>query len=270
MGTEWQNEALCKGTEDKLSQTMKNMMTKLGALALAGMLVLAFATSCDPEDKPDNNGIDISLAYGTWQCDTASMNGQLIFDVNLRLTLSSDFTGEVVNNGYLPFYGTSFIYAISGNSITITPPDDNPAHTFTIEKLTASSLQFSGSLDNDIPAATFYFHKATSNPVEEQRLIGHWSSTRVLYDGEEANESMLLDFYENHTGLATFDETQNSDFTWTMNGDKLTVIPRGNGSDAYVLTVRELSASTLHFSGMVEMDHNEMQVEGWFARMMTD
>ncbi|MDY5969143.1 MAG: lipocalin family protein [Bacteroidales bacterium] len=244
------------------------MMTKLGVLALASMFVLSIATSsCDPEGKPDNNEFDITLANGTWQCDTASMNGELIYGVNLRLTLNSNLTGEMVNNGYLPFYGTSFTYAISGNTITITPPND-PTHTFTIEKLTANTLQFSGSLDNDIPAATFYFHKATSNPIDEQLLIGHWASTRMLYDGEEANESVLLDFYEDHTGLGTFDGvTENNDFTWSMNGDRLTIIPRG---DTNVVTVHELSTTTLHFSGMVELDHNEMRMEGWFARMMTD
>lgn len=82
-----------------------------------------------------------------------------------------------------------------------------------------------------------------------EMFVGTWKVEKMTVDGQNMTpENMLFTMNEDGTGLANDNgETENNDFTWSVDGDQLTITPRSGVHFTY--TVNSLTENECTFSG---------------------
>ena len=82
-----------------------------------------------------------------------------------------------------------------------------------------------------------------------EMFVGTWQVESMTVDGQDMTpQNMLFTMNEDGTGLANDNgETENNDFTWSVDGDQLTITPRSGVHFTY--TVNSLTENECTFSG---------------------
>lgn len=82
-----------------------------------------------------------------------------------------------------------------------------------------------------------------------EMFVGTWKVEEMTVDGQNMTpENMLFTMNEDGTGLADDNgEIENNDFTWSVDGNKLTITPRSGVH--FVYTVNSLTENECTFSG---------------------
>ena len=82
-----------------------------------------------------------------------------------------------------------------------------------------------------------------------EMFVGTWKVEKMTVDGQNMTpENMLFTMNEDGTGLADDNGViENNDFTWSVDGNKLTITPRSGVH--FVYTVNSLTENECTFSG---------------------
>lgn len=88
-----------------------------------------------------------------------------------------------------------------------------------------------------------------NNNYNAQMFVGTWQVESMTVDGQDMTpQNMLFTMNEDGTGLANDNgETENNGFTWSVDGDQLTITPRSGTH--FVYTVNSLTENECTFSG---------------------
>ena len=88
-----------------------------------------------------------------------------------------------------------------------------------------------------------------NNSYNAEMFVGAWQVERMTVDGQDMTpQNMLFTMNEDGTGLANDNGvTENNDFTWSVNGDQLTITP--HSGTHFVYTVTRLTDNECTFSG---------------------
>ncbi len=86
------------------------------------------------------------------------------------------------------------------------------------------------------------------NNTNSEAIVGTWMVKQVLVNGEEMTpENMLIIMNSDGTGLLNDNGvTENNEFTWSLNGDQLTINHR-HGSP--VFTVKQINENEFTITG---------------------
>lgn len=89
----------------------------------------------------------------------------------------------------------------------------------------------------------------TANGYSAEMFVGSWQVERMTVDGQDRTpQNMLFIMNEDGTGLANDNgRTENNGFTWSVDGDRLTITP--SSGDHFVYTVTSLTDNECTFSG---------------------
>lgn len=87
------------------------------------------------------------------------------------------------------------------------------------------------------------------NGYSAEMFVGTWRVENMTVDGQNMTpDELLFIMNEDGTGVANNNGvTENNEFTWSVDGDKLTITPRGG--DGFVYTVGSLTENECTFSG---------------------
>ena len=82
-----------------------------------------------------------------------------------------------------------------------------------------------------------------------EMFVGTWRVDNMTVDGQNMTpQNMLFIMNEDGSGLANDNgETENNEFTWSVDGTQLTITPRSGVH--YVYTVKNLTGNECTFSG---------------------
>ena len=82
-----------------------------------------------------------------------------------------------------------------------------------------------------------------------EMFVGTWQVEKMTVNGQDMTpQNMLFTMNEDGTGLANDNgETENNGFTWSVEGDQLTITPRSGTH--FVYTVNSLTENECTFSG---------------------
>ena len=87
------------------------------------------------------------------------------------------------------------------------------------------------------------------NGYSVEMFVGTWQVENMTVNGQDMTpQNMLFTMNEDGTGLANDNGvTENNDFTWSVDGDQLTITPRSGTH--FVYTVNSLTENECTFSG---------------------
>ena len=87
-----------------------------------------------------------------------------------------------------------------------------------------------------------------SSTYTSDMIVGTWRVENMTVNGEDNTpENMLFIMNEGGTGVADDGgNPENNDFTWSLDGDQLTIVPRHG---QYVYTINSLTENECTFSG---------------------
>lgn len=85
--------------------------------------------------------------------------------------------------------------------------------------------------------------------INASMIVGTWRVDNMTVDGQDMTpQNMLFIMNEGGSGLANDNgETENNDFTWSINGNQLTITPRSGVH--YVYTITKLTEDECTFNG---------------------
>lgn len=235
-------------------------------------------------NNPGGNGGDTvnnsysSLLPGTWELDGLTYNGQNLSSQipnNLLLIFYAGGTGLMSDNGETE--NNDFSWVINGDNITVTV-HGGQSFSFTIISMNTQECSFSGDylniadivLTGDIklhmtkviggggsnPGSDTTYHP--TDPIADTTggnnystmILGTWQISHMTLDSANVTSQLgtvKLSFYSNGTGLISNNGvTENNDYGWSLNGNVLTITPRG-GSFNY--TILYMSSSSCTVSG---------------------
>ena len=89
------------------------------------------------------------------------------------------------------------------------------------------------------------------NGFNAEMLVGTWRVESMTVNGQDMTpENMLFTINEDGTGLANDNgETENNGFTWSMDGNQVTITPRSG--EHFVYTVNSLTENECTVSGSI-------------------
>ncbi len=89
------------------------------------------------------------------------------------------------------------------------------------------------------------------NGFNAEMFVGTWRVESMTVNGQDMTpENMLFTMNEDGTGLANDNGvTENNGFTWSVDGNQLTITPRSG--DHFVYTVNSLTENECTFSGSI-------------------
>lgn len=91
----------------------------------------------------------------------------------------------------------------------------------------------------------------SGNSFNAEMFVGTWRVENMSVDGQNMTpENMLFIMNEDGTGVANDNGvTENNGFTWSVDGNQLTITPRSG--DHFVYTVSSLTEDECTFSGSI-------------------
>lgn len=89
----------------------------------------------------------------------------------------------------------------------------------------------------------------SGNNYNTEMFVGTWQVEKMTVNGQDMTpQNMLFIMNDDGTGLANDNgETENNGFTWSVEGDQLTITPRSGTH--FVYTVNSLTENECTFSG---------------------
>ena len=246
-------------------KTLKKILTAIFAFALLGM-----ATSCNKDDNNKGNGGDGNFV-GTWKISKIMMAGMDVTSMipaDARIIMNADGSGNMTMGGdnHNPFNWTA-----TSTTLTITTEGETincNIISFTANECTLSSDNMTfPNMDNIEGTVTITLTRVgggdNPDPNNYSTLIlGTWQVTQTFVDGEDVSvDSVQLSFTANGRGLLNdHGETQNNDFSWSINGSTISINP-DHGSSA-TFTIVSLDGRTCTFTGtrMPGSDENYNEV----------
>ena len=89
------------------------------------------------------------------------------------------------------------------------------------------------------------------NGFNTEMFVGTWRVESMTVNGQDMTpENMLFTMNEDGTGLANDNGvTENNGFTWSVDGNQLTITPRSG--DHFVYTVNSMTENECTFSGSI-------------------
>ncbi|KWW30509.1 MAG: hypothetical protein AUK63_955 [bacterium P3] len=233
-------------------------------LLVAFTAAIALLAGCEKndEDIASNNAMSQMVA-GTWVADHITVNGEPL-DLETYGYISATFhaNGTATVNGS----DISFEWTVSDDSV-MTLTIENIALTYKIVSLTSTEATFTGEvlpLDMSVRGEiVVHMNKAGGNNDDEniyaQMLPGTWLMDNVTFNGTDMTpENAQLIFNTDGTGLFNDNgETENNQFSWSLNGNTISVTPRNGRTLAY--TIDNMTNTECTFHGSVAPGHDDMQ-----------
>lgn len=236
-------------------KTLKKILTAIFAFALLGM-----ATSCNKDDNGNNNGGGNGSFVGTWKISKIMMAGMDVTSMipaDARIIMNADGSGNMTmgGNNHNPFNWTA-----TSTTLTITTEGETincNIISFTANECTLSSDNMTfpnmGNVEGTV-TITLTRVGGGDNPDPNNYstlILGTWQTTQTMVNGQDVTEmvgNVKLSFTADGRGLLNDNgETQNNNFSWSINGSTISINP-DHGSSA-TFTIVSLDGRTCTFTG---------------------
>lgn len=254
-------------------KTLRKIMMALFAIACIGMTV-----SCNKEDNNNNNGNGGNSALvGTWKISSVLVNGEdwsqnMPGDIQITLNASGSGTITIFNRN------ENFTWSATSSTLTVTTPGNEVINcnivslTSTSCTLTSHNMTFPvmGDIDGEVTITLTKEGSPDPQPGPDNNystlIVGTWQVTQTIVNGQDVTEqsgNVQLSFTANGRGLLNHNgETQNNDYSWSINGSTISINP-DHGSPA-TFTIVSLDGQTCTFTGSrmpgVEQDLGEVRI----------
>jgi hypothetical protein len=241
------------------------------ALSIVSAFGLMTFVSCEDDPGTSSSTIDQSLVYGSWRTTQVTLNGVTV-PISMTLTIKSD--GTIIQNDTND--GT---YTWQGNNQLIVVPIRHHSDTaddlvMTIESVNAGTLviSYNGKMDGLTGSFRFTFAKIASGGSDTahyaQLLVGNWQATKHIVDGVETEHPMDLYFYSNGSGIVSDNGvTEHNNFTYTLNGNVISVIPTYGNVGTITYTIITLDSTNMVLSGQSMPCYENTTYVGYYTRI---